>query len=262
MRVQIDAPGVDLQLRDSRGDLRSASYDENLVASNNVDFIPYIPGSIYSPEGSTTVVTVGEPLSNTDRYTVEVIGTQAAAYNIVIQTLQDDRVMTSTTISSSVARGQTQAIPLQLKAVNGTLDMTVGLPTTIARLQSTVAYADLHADPGTVAQTSLELTAAGQQSVRDIIVEASDLMGTSGLLIGKNILSMSLSGNAMDSGAKQSIQVRADLAGVPVGLYFGSLTVTSTGAGPVTIPVMLRVGTLPTSEEPKSAKIYVPLANR
>lgn len=99
LRISLEpSSSVVFSISDANGKFMSADYDENLVASNNEAFIPYIPGSSYIDTGTQQVITVTHPLSNTNRYTVRLEGQASTTYNLLIETLEDSIVTDSGTV--------------------------------------------------------------------------------------------------------------------------------------------------------------------
>ena len=169
-------PSVSLRLLDGNGKSTSSSYIESLVALNNEDAIPYIPGGTYSDPGAQKVITVTQPLSNTTQYFVEVTGQAAVTYSLRIETLQDSAVADSEVFTQAIAPGEAQGSEITLSAPAGPIGFTATPPA----LSPTVQTTDAVELSGLVsASAQVTLTAAevgGFQPLQNVVVSATDLM--------------------------------------------------------------------------------------
>jgi hypothetical protein len=242
LRIAVDSPSVTLRLQDENGKSTSATYDENLVASNIESFIPYIPGGAYADLGTGKVISVTQPLSNTTQYLIELTGEASAQYHLSIQTLQDGGVTASAYFTESIALGETQGITLQLSAPGGVISFVASTPAPMPKVSMTPGEIEMTGLPGTLVQTAINVTeTGGQQALNGVSASISDVMNQNGQVVAGTLFTVTPASFSVPAGGSQSIQLEIDLANIQPGIYQGNLLITSTNGGTRSIPLSLVV---------------------
>lgn len=241
LRVTVNTGFVNLSLFDANGKSVSATYDENLVALNIENAIPYISGGSYGNLGAQKMITVTWPLTNNNHYFAVVEGQANTAYSLLVETLQGDTVTAAQTFMATINSGVTHQTALIVSAPGGnitfeaeapTLSATPGAPDTLA----------LSALVGKTAQlTFLVSETNGQQGINNATITATNLATQYGIQIPADWLIITPVNFTVAPGGSQQLTMQVDLNGVLPGVYHGSLLLTSENSSPVMIPVMLEV---------------------
>jgi hypothetical protein len=241
LRVTVDSPSVGLSVFDSNGKSTSEVFDENLVASNIEDFIPYIPGGSYASLGSQTVITVSQPLSNTNQYYVRVDGRANTTYTLSIQTLQDNSITVSKTFTQAIGIGETQNTGITITAPSGVISFTAQSPM-LSPGVDLPSLLSLNGLVGTSAQITFTISeTSGQQPFNNASITTTDLLTQYGTKILSNQLNITPNNFSVIPGGSRQVNVQVDLANLNPGEYLGSLLFTSQNENPMMIPITLRV---------------------
>ncbi len=246
LRVSAQPASVGLSLWDTNGKSVSAAYDDNLVASNVEASIPYIPGGHYESLATETVISVTQPLSNTDRYYVRIDAPVALTYTVLLETVQGGAVTAQQTFTRSVAAGQTDSIDVALAAPDGLITFTAQapLPSAAVSLPSSLVLQGL---VGTSAQASLTVQeTGGQQAAGNVTIAATDLSTPFGIKLPPERLTVYPQEFSLGAGGSQQVDVQVDLAGQGGGEYLGSLVLTCDGRTPMMVPIAVHAEGYPT----------------
>lgn len=241
LRVTVDSTSIGLSLFDSNGKSVSELYDENLVASNVEDSIPYIPRGRYTSVDAEKTIIVYQPLSNTDQYFINVEGLEESTYSIVIETLQDDSVTASQTISELIGIGEVQTIGINVTAPDGVINFTAQSPTSapVVNLPSSISLFGL---VGTSAQLTFNISEiGGEQTVSDAYLTTTNLSSYYGIHIPSDQLSITPSTFSLEAGGDQQVIIEVNLTDLEPGEYLGSLLLTSQSGSPVMVPLTLNI---------------------
>jgi hypothetical protein len=241
LRVTVNSPSVRLSLFDSNGKSVSEVYDENLVANNIETSIPYIPGGSYASLGTQKVITVTQPLSNTNQYFVRVEGQANTTYTLLIETLQDVSVTASQTFTQAIGAGETQNVGITVTAPSSVISFTAQSPTSspVVNLPSSLFLGGL---VGTSAQLTFTISeTGGQQAISNASITATDLSTQYGIKILSSQLTITPTNFSVAAGSNQQVSVEVNLANLNPGEYLGSLILTSQSGSPVMIPFTLQV---------------------
>ncbi|HSF80086.1 MAG TPA: kelch repeat-containing protein [Anaerolineales bacterium] len=255
LRVRLVAPTISLELLDEFGNVAAAGYDENLVASNVEDYIPYIPRSVYSDLGVQKVITVTNPLVHTDTYFVNLTAQQSEAYNLYLETLQDGVVTDNKSYNQTLATDETRRLNITLEDQMGTLKIASASsePQPSPEL-SFPPMLHLQGLAGTSLQGSFDVEEAGGIYAMDsMAISATNLFNQLGETIAADKLSISPNQFNLQAGGVQEIAVEIDLVGARPGWYQGSLLLNAINCNAVTIPLTVVV-------EPHQR--FIPYVNR
>jgi len=239
LRITIDSPSVALSLLDANGKSTSDTYDENLVASGVEASIPYIPGGSYADLGTTKVITVTQPLSNTSQYFVELTGEAAITYHLHIETLQGASVTDSEVFTQAIAAGETHGGAITLSAPGGTIEFSATSPTP-APLPGIPESLELVGLVGTSAQATFTITeTGGQQALQSVALSTTVLMDSLGGTVSGSLPVISPDDFTVPAGGSQQVNAQVDLVNVAPGVYRGALVIRSDNAGTQMIPLTL-----------------------
>jgi len=251
LRVTVDSSSVTLRLRDANGKSRSASYDENLVATGVETAIPYIPGSWYADRGAEQVISVTWPLSNTGQYFVELSGQAAVTYHLRLEALQGAAVADAQVFTRTLAAGETHGSALTLSAPGGSLQFSATSPTSIP-LAGVPQALTLSGLVSASAQATFSITETGNQHTLEVMtLSATDLTDPLGGAVSGSWLNIDPSPLTVPPGESRNVDVQINLAGVAPGRYRGALIARSVGGGPQLIPLTLNV---------EFHQVYLPIA--
>jgi Bacterial Ig domain len=255
--VEIDSPQVQIRLHDEYGRIRGAAYNEELVASNVQEFIPYIPGSTYESLSDRVVLRVMDPLSNSAQYSLETSTTTAGTYHLMMRVVQQGNTISSREQTLDLSPGTAQAMNISLADVNGSLTLTLDPPHPAAWLSSVPSVVDFQGSTDTAAMTSLNLTELSGQVAADVVdMRVSDLVSPSGHRIAAVSTSALPTAAIIPAGGSQAIRLRVDLTSVVSDIYRGGLIVTLNDGTRQLIPLQIDV-----SDEAQF-RIYMPFVRR
>ena len=241
LHITVDSPSVTLSLRDANGKSVSSSYDENLVAINNEASIPYIPGGTYAEVGTERGITVTRPLSNTAQYFAELTGEGIVTYHLYIETLQDSSVTDSQVFTQAITAGNTHGSIIALSAPGGTIEFAATSPGLSPKVDIPDSL-ELAGLVGTSAQATFTVAeASGQQPLESVAISATDLMDQLGGTVSGSLLTIIPDSFTVPAGGSQDVNVQVSLAGVPPGVYQGSLVIMSDNGGTYMVRFTLEV---------------------
>jgi hypothetical protein len=250
LRVRLDNAEMMLRLMDANGKSVSSLYDENLVASNIEDFIPYTPGGSFMELGSQQIISVTHPLMNTDQYYVELHASAEMTYNVLIETMQGEIVTDSASYTQVIGAGATQRVEVTLQELSDTL---------LIKSTSLSSSPEVNA-PNTILLSGLIGTSAedqftiseigGQISIDNAVIDVVDLVNQAGEMISYKDISIQPAGFTIPPGDHLQVTVQVDLDEDISGLYQGSLILSAENANPVCIPLSVSVQT---------QKLFIPL---
>ena len=242
MRVTVDSASVALRLQDANGKFTSDTFDENLVASNSETFIPYIPGGAYADLGTSKIISVTQPVSNTTQYVVQVTGNSATSYQLTVQTIQNDSVTAATQFNRSIASGEMQGVTLQLSVPGGVITFTASDPAAMPKVTASPTEIQMSGRPGTIARAAVTLTeVSNQQSFNGASASVSNVMNQAGQTIAGTSFTVTPANFSVPASGSQNVQLEINLANTSPGLYQGNLVITSTNGGTLSIPLSLSV---------------------
>jgi hypothetical protein len=242
LRVTVDSASVALRLQDANGKFTSDTFDENLVASNSETFIPYIPGGAYADLGTSKIISVTQPVSNTTQYVVQVTGNSATSYQLTVQTIQNDSVTAATQFNRSIASGEMQGVTLQLSVPGGVITFTASDPAAMPKVTASPTEIQMSGRPGTIARAAVTLTeVSNQQSFNGASASVSNVMNQAGQTIAGTSFTVTPANFSVPASGSQNVQLEINLANTSPGLYQGNLVITSTNGGTLSIPLSLSV---------------------
>ena len=249
LRVRLESDSVKIRLWDANGKSISDFYEENFVASNVDEFIPYIPGGYYSDLGAQKVITVTNPLSGPD-YFLELSAEETHTYIIHIELIEDSSITDSDTYAQSINIGETHQIPLTLNIPAGNV---YSIAPTLSPSIGTTTHLEITGFPDTTVQISTSIAELGDQPINNTHISATNLTNQMGGMI--NAANISISPNNFDilPAETKEVTVQVDLTGISLGVYQGSLQVTSDNGYPVSIPLTVWV---------QNHSIYLPMITR
>jgi Tol biopolymer transport system component len=241
LRITVDAPTVTVRLYDYNGQSTSGAQDENLIASNVEQFVPYIPGGQYADLGAKQAISVTQPFANADQYAVELTGQAPTTYHLRIETLQNSTVMDVEVFTQTVMAGETHGSVIALSAASGTPEFAATSPAPAPHLAIPDSLT-LSGFPGKVVQEGFIIVeTGGQRSLQNAVVAGTDLMNQLGGTVPSSVLSVTPDTFTLAANGSQMIAVQADLSGVEPGLYQGSLVIRSDNGATRMIPLTLAV---------------------
>jgi len=241
LRITADSPSITLRLLDANGKSTSSSYIESLVALNNEDAIPYIPGGTYADLGTEKVITVTQPLSNTSQYLVELTGQAAVTYSLSIETLQDSSLTGSEVFTQAITPGETQGSQVTLSAAGGIIGFNATSPAPFPTTEITAAV-KLSGLVGASAEATFTVAeVGGQQSLQNVAVSATDLTDQLGGVVSGAQLIITPGSFTVAAGGSQEVNVQIDLTDVAPGVYQGGLVLTSDSGGTYGVRLTLEV---------------------
>ena len=254
LRIRLDTFALSLELMDKYGKVTAADYQENLVASNVDEYIPYIPGSVYINLGTQQVITATNPLENTDDYLIELTAQQDQTYHLYVETLLDGTITDSRVYTQTVSLGETRRVAITLQSQPGFKIKSASAAPLPSPQLSYPAMLDLSGLVGTTIQHNFNLQEVGGFVLADRVeFTASDLYNQLGEKIAFGQLTVTPNRFDLPAGAAQEVTLEVNLVGAKPGLYQGSLTLRATNTNPVTIPLTVVV-------EPYER--FIPLVNR
>jgi len=249
----ISSPSVVFSVFDANGKFRSSDYEENLVASNIEDFIPYIPSSNYSENDVQQVITINYPLSNSNRYIVRLEGSVSTTYNLLIETLENSIVTDSELFTQPIASGEVHRVEITLNDNNGNIEFSA-IPPIPSPFVSAPFYLTLADLVGTLAQLTFTISeTGGQYPINGIAItctELSDQLG--GVIPASNLLIIPDSFDIVANGS-QEISAQVDLSSVSPGIYQGSLIISTQNGGSYRVLFVLDI---------EFHKIYLPIVTK
>jgi len=255
LRVRLDSPSISLRLMDEAGKVAGEGYNENLVASNVKDYIPYIPGGQYVDLGAQKVITVTNPmLEHPDQYHLEMTAQQSQTFHLYLETLQDGAITDSQVYTPTVSVGKTYRLDFALE-----LGPPVNIKFADPALQdspqlSVPLLLHLSGLVGTAAQQGFSLEEIGGfAEVDSLDISATNLYNQLGELISAGQLAIMPNGFTVPAGGTQQVTLQVNLAGAKPGWYQGGLLLVAENGNPVSIPVTVVV-------EPY--ELFIPLARR
>lgn len=263
LRITVDSPSVSLALQDSDGKFTSSNLNENLVASNVEAFIPYAPAGEYADLGTSKVISVTYPLSNTSQYRVQVTGDASTQYNLTIQTLQDGNVTASQTFPKSITSGQTQGTNLQVSAPNGTITFTASDPVQQPNLAINPSEIAVEGQTGLPSQAIFAVNeTSGQQSASNVSLSVSNLTDQFGNTVAGTLFTSTPSSFSLAAGGSQNVQLSINLANIPTGTYLGRVLITASNGSPQSVPLTLVVEAAPSTATPTNTRTATPTLTR
>jgi hypothetical protein len=244
LRIDLDAPSLAWRLQDKNGRGFSETDDENLIASNVHAFIPYIPGASYAEASGGTVITITQPLENTDQYSLELTATEDVTYTLNIATLQNSAHTqgSPTTLTQLITAGATHDVDISLEMRQGEIRFKSTPTASPVPLVGAPAHLELTAFSGSTAQLAFEISELGGiLPLNNASLAASQLKSQMGGTISASRLSLSPDTFSLSPSASQNLILAIDLDGILPAMYQGSLKLTSGDAHPVTIPLTVIV---------------------
>ncbi|OGO26660.1 MAG: hypothetical protein A2W33_08350 [Chloroflexi bacterium RBG_16_52_11] len=236
LRIRLSNPAIEIRLQDAKGKFIAESYNEDLVASNVKDFIPYLPASSYNETPGQTELTVLQPLDNSLDYHVELSSQAVLSYTLNIATLEDGAITDQQTYTQTIGVSETQRIDIALKEHPGFV-----INSTSFSASPTVQAPDLLALSGTIDSTpQITFTISetgGSLPLTDAGIVASIQINQMGDTIPSSRLTLSPNSFSLAAAGSQQVTLQVDLAGIPPGMYHGHLLVTSQNATPINIPL-------------------------
>lgn len=241
LRITEDSQSTTLRLVDANGRYRSNKYDENLIASNNIAFVPYIPYTTYTETAATTVITVAQPEINSIRYIVEIRGQTGGTYRLTIETLENQSVTDSQVFEGNIKEGDIQNVLIELDTSNGSITFAATAPV-VSPIINLPELLYIVGDRGALIQTTFDISEiTGKQPVNNITVSLSNLFDQGGGTVPSSKLSITPASFNLTAGSTQRLILLADTRDLMSGTYQGSLILTSPTKGTSRIPVALKI---------------------
>ncbi len=240
LRISLNSPTMDMRLFNINGKTVSAIYNENFVASNVEAFIPYVPAGSFSDLGDQEVINLNQPQSDKNYY-IEVSAQASQTYTLQIEQFQDGIVIDTETVTQSIAQGATQKIVFSYKKVppGGINPPTISTSPRI----STPALLQMSRATEQTIQASINIAElSGLQPLSSAVITTTDLVNQLGdQLLPKNKVLISPANFNLTPGGNQQINIQVNLSDIELGLYHGSLVLSSANGSPTRIPFSVHV---------------------
>jgi hypothetical protein len=254
--IEIDTPLAQLRLHDQRGLLRSAAYNDELIASNVQEFIPYVPGSTYEQLSNRVVLRVMDPLANSSQYRLETSTSVAGTYHLTLHIVQDGVTIASQQQTLELLPQVAQLTTIHLAEVGGAPTIALAPPHQIGWLAATPEVAAFQGTAGTIATRSFQLRELSGHTMANIAeMRVSDLVSPAGDRIAATSSSILPASVAIPAGGTRAIQIRINLAGATPNLYRGGVTITLADGTRQLIPIQIEASA-------KHFSTYLPLVRR
>lgn len=254
LRVRVDSPSINLKLMDVNGRVTGEAYDENLVASNVKDHLPYIPGGEYSDLGTQQVITVTNPLLNADKYHIELTAQITQTYHLHLETLENNGITDYRVYTATLDMDKSQRLDLVLRSTpNFSIKTSSGAPLSSPQL-NIPAPLYLSGIVGTTVQQVFNLQEMGGfYPVNSLTITATNLYNQLGATIPANKISITPNSLSIPTGGSEAVTLQVNLDGAPLGMYQGSLKLIAANCNPRRIPVTVMV-------QPR--QLFLPLVTR
>jgi hypothetical protein len=242
LRIRLATSGASMRLQDGNGKTMGNDFDENLVASNVQDFIPYIPEANYAELSSQSIITVTNPRSNSNDYFVDLFSQTTVTYTLHIETLQNGIITDAMTYTDqTLPAGETQLAGIVLVASSGGIRLGSTYLETAPSIQLPAAL-ELSGNTGKTLTFPFTISeTGGLYPLQNASLTATDLADQMGGTIPAARLSLTSTNFNLSPGGTREISLQIDLAGFGSGLYQGSLQLTSQNSSPVILQVSLQV---------------------
>jgi hypothetical protein len=249
LRISVDAPAATFRVYDDGGRLTASVRDDDLIAANVEQFVPFIPGGRYTDLGSTQAISITHPLANSERYVVELTGQEAVTYHVRIESVKDSLITDVEVFTQTITAGETHNSALTLSAQGSHFALSAAAPAPAPSLSLPDAVT-LSGHPGTKVQQELTVSeTGGQEALQNGVLTCTDLVNQLGRALPGVALSFEPHTFNLLAGDSQTVVVRGDLIGVAPGIYQGSLVIRSddgpTRMVPLTVDVQFHHQHLP-----------------
>lgn len=240
-RVLVNTDAVDIRLFDSNGKSISEIYDENLVASNNEDFIPYIPGAAFTDNDTQKEIIVTQPLLNTSHYSLTIQGQADTPYTIYMETLEDTTITDSIEYVQSISANERQTINIELLQDGGQIKFNSQSPKT----SPTFVLPDSLTLTGlidTTIKTNFAFSKMGRDESSDkVSISVSDISTQYGITIPSSRLSITPNIFDLPTGTEKIISIEIDSSDLESGDYLGAITLMIENEPTLRIPFMVEI---------------------
>ena len=243
LRVWLDSPSISLKLMDDLGKVAGENYNENLVASNVKDYIPYIPGGQYVDLGAQKTITVTNPmLGHPDQYHVEMTTQASQTFHLRLETLQDGAITDSRVYTTTVQSGKTYRLDFSLELAP-TLKIKIADPALQDSPQLGIpSLLHLSGLVGTTVQQIFSLEEIGGfGDVSAVDISSTNLYNQLGEWISASQLTIIPNGFTIPAEGTQQVTLQVNLVGAKPGWYHGSLLLEPGNCNPVSIPLTVVV---------------------
>jgi len=240
LRIQLSNPGIGIRLYDANGKSVSDRYNEDLVASNVKDYIPYIPASSYTETPGQTELVVNHPMENSAKYYVELSSLADLGYTLQITTLENGAPTDQETYTGTIGAGETQRIDITLKVHPSFLIDSTSLSASPAI--QTPDLLSLNGTTGTTPQITFTISETGGiLALNNAEILASEQINQMGGTILPSRLTLTPDSFDLATASSQQVTLLVNLAGIMPGMYHGHLLLTSQNGSPISIPLTVVV---------------------
>ena len=252
LHIQLSNPAIEIRMYDANGKAVSDSYNEDLVASNVKDHIPYIPASSYTENAGQTELVVHHPMDNSANYYVELNSLADLDYTLTITTLENGAPTDQETYTETIGAGETQRIAITLKDRPSFFVDSTSLSASPA-IQAPDLLA-LSGTTGTTPQITFTISeTGGTLALNNAEILASEQINQMGGTIPASSLALTPNSFNLATASSQQVTLLVNLAGIMPGMYHGHLLLTSQNGSPISIPLTVVV-------DPH--RIFIPLTRR
>lgn len=238
--IESDSPALQLRLHDSAGRMRGAAYNEDLVASNIQEFIPYIPASTYETLSDRVVLRAAEKLATDTEYVLEASAVSAGTYHLTVRVVQD-----GTTLAS-----QEQVLTLGANAAER-MRVAIGDNSRTLTVEGVQQSAWIEAAADVVTTTMLTNASAevpveiaersGTVDGTVVGVQVSDLVSPSGRRIASTAITLTTNGVVVPAGGMQAINLSIASGDAVPDMYRGGVTITLDNGTRQLVPLQVGV---------------------
>ncbi len=219
--VQSPSNAVAMTLYDPNGREVHKDMSWELVASNNDEFIPYIPYALQSVSAQRQAITVSHPITGV--YQAILTSTTSTTFEFAAATSQEGNVVHEETFAGSLSHGEMQVVPLDLTYVNDApwADEQAPLAAAWFSLPESV---EAEITPGELVTSSVVL-GAPPADVR-VSLELSDFSSLMGDQLPGDGIALNQTTFTMTVGQPRQVYLEVALSpGIASGRYLGALMV-------------------------------------
>jgi hypothetical protein len=231
--ISVNSPLVRANLYDTHGKFLSSNYDENAI--------PYIPRGYFQDLDSSSMITVTQPLSNTNQYILSLYGEADVSTAIQIETIQNGVITAMQIYTPTINAETTQSTVISLSSDGG----IIGFESTPPSLSPSILTPDFIVLDGlinsTITTTFTISESSGQQGVDNAVITLSDLSTQYGTTTSSEEFSITPSTFSIGAGGEQQVNIQINTNDLDYGNYIGGLTIISDNGNPIKIPFLLYI---------------------
>jgi hypothetical protein len=253
--IESDSPLLQFRLHDSNGRVRGAAYNEDLIASNVHEFIPYIPASTYEVLSDRVILRVMDELTDSAQYILETTASIAGNHHLTVRLIQDGATLASQEQVLTLASNTSQSMRISLANNSGTLGLNLDAPHESAWLEASPGIVSAVISPRATTEVPFQLTeVSGHTLANTVNIQVSDLISPSGRHIPSTSITPITTTTTIPPGGSQVIRLSVASTAAEPNIYRGGITITLSDGTRQLIPMQLEVTS--------SSSLYLPLIIR